>query len=316
MDDEKKELELFKTKIDLCEFAASRGFCVDLKKTTKKSSVMRRDQEQIVVSVGEKGYYIYFKRGPKSVVDSGTIIDFVQAEYNFSLGKVRVELRKWLGWKNRPKVNPNHFVRVSKRSTAQDLDFMKQYLELWDIDDQRSNVLGYLYSRGISEDIVFHNRFKSTLRTDKFSNIIFPHFLKKCVVGWEIKNHRFTGFPENSTKSVWFSNRFELDDTLILTEAGIEALSFYALFPEFFDHAWCLATAGGWGPESENMISMAIKSFPRHNIITAFNNDNEGIKYTDAIKNILVGLNDNRSPIILKPKSNDWNDDLRASKIM
>jgi glutaredoxin 2 len=305
-----EELERFKAKIDLCEYAASKGYVVDLKKTTKKSSVMSRGSDQVVISIGEKGYYIYFKRGPKAIVDSGTIIDFVQAESNLNLGQARVELRKWLGWKNRPKINPANFRRVKQKSSVNEIALTRAFLELWDINDERSNVLSYLASRHIPESIVFHERISSTLRTDKYNNIIFPHFQGKTVIGWEIKNHNFTGFPEGSTKSVWFSNRYESDDTLILTEAGIEALSFFTLNPDYLKNAWILATAGGWGDESEQMMKLAFETYPEQKIILGFNNDEDGRKYDDAVISILKEMGDKRIPKVIKPESNDWNKDL------
>lgn len=307
-----EELHTFKTKINLSEYAASKGFLVDKKKSTKKSCVMRRDSEQIVISIGEKGYYIYFLRGPKTTVDSGTIIDFVQRDSGLTLGQVRIELRKWLGWKNRPKINPSNFVRINKRSSSEDLNLTKEFLELWDIDDDRSSVLSYLSSRGISKEIAFNERFKDRLRTDKYNNIIFPHYLNKDVIGWEIKNFKFTGFPLNSKKSVWFSNRYESDTALILFESGIEALSFYQLFPEYLLNSWCISTAGGWGPESEYMMELAFKEYPEQTIILGFNNDKEGYRYDNSIITLLKKSDDQRIPIIKKPVKKDWNDDLKS----
>jgi hypothetical protein len=65
-------------------------------------------------------------------------------------------------------------------------------------------------------------------------------------------------FTQNSTKSVWFSERIDNDDTLVLFESGIDALSFYALNTEYLNAACCISTAGSWGDDQSHFVK---KSF-------------------------------------------------------
>ena len=97
MDDAKGELEKFKTAINLSEFAASRGYVLDRRESSRNSAVMRHpDGDKIVIARNEaSGDWIYFS--VRDDRDNGTIIDFVQNRGGGSLGEVRKTLRAWLG---------------------------------------------------------------------------------------------------------------------------------------------------------------------------------------------------------------------------
>jgi len=72
------ELEQFKTKINLCEYAASLGFLLDRKNSSRCSAVMRHSSgEKVVIARTSSRHWVYFSvHGANS--DSGTIIDFIQ----------------------------------------------------------------------------------------------------------------------------------------------------------------------------------------------------------------------------------------------
>jgi len=46
------------------------------------------------------------------------------------------------------------------------------------------------------------------------------------------QNHHLTGFVPGGTKGLWFSDTFETDNRLVITETAIDALSFYCLNPD------------------------------------------------------------------------------------
>src|SRR5271169_3917641 len=91
------ELQKFKTGVNLSEFAASRGYALDRRESSRNSAVMRRpDGDKIIIAKNEaSGDWIYFS--VRDDRDNGTIIDFLQRRGGGSLGEVRKTLRAWLG---------------------------------------------------------------------------------------------------------------------------------------------------------------------------------------------------------------------------
>ena len=304
-----EELRRFKTDINLSEFAASRGFVKDCKKTSERSTTMHRGDDQTIIIAKAKvsGIYMYFQRGING--NNGTIVDFCQWEYNGNLGATRQHLRPWMGWSNRPKIDPDSFTRKFEGVEKSELDMIKEFTELWAIDDTRAKgVYDFLRSRGLSQLLVNHWRFKEHLRTDLHSNVIFPHYtLKKNVVGWEIKNRKFTGFPKGSAKSAWFSVRKPTDTRMLICESGLDALSFYALYPEYLDSTWCISTGGGWGPATADVIKSAILHCPKQVIMPGFDNDQTGRMYEAKIHDYITITREVDSRW---SKLNDWNADL------
>jgi hypothetical protein len=94
MDD---ELHIFKTQIDLRQYAATQGYELDTVKSCPGSYVMRRGGDKIVIKLNEAtGHYVYFTIGNDS--DSGSIIDFIQnGRRGCLIGGVRLVLRSWMG---------------------------------------------------------------------------------------------------------------------------------------------------------------------------------------------------------------------------
>jgi hypothetical protein len=89
------ELEVFKTKIDLRQFAVSIGYEIDRRESWRGSTVLRRGPDKIVVKRNRNGHYVFFSVRDDS--DNGTLIDFLKLRENLSLGAVRQILRPWIG---------------------------------------------------------------------------------------------------------------------------------------------------------------------------------------------------------------------------
>jgi hypothetical protein len=88
------ELEDFKTKIDLREYAAAHGYTLDRRESWRGSAVMPNAGDNVVIKLNY-GHYIYFSA--RDDRDNRTILDFVQFRQRLSLGEVRKELRPWIG---------------------------------------------------------------------------------------------------------------------------------------------------------------------------------------------------------------------------
>ena len=90
-----KQLERFKTEINLVEYATSIGYKYLRNESSPSSAVLRHDSgDKIVVVTDTHRRGLYFSL--KDDWDKGTIIDLVQRRCNLNLGEVRKELRPWL----------------------------------------------------------------------------------------------------------------------------------------------------------------------------------------------------------------------------
>ena len=91
-----EELEDFKSRINLSEYAAACGYRLDRKASSRNSAVMVRSPgDKIIIALGTDRHWIYFAVGEDR--DSGSIVDFVQNRQGGNLGDVRKELRP--GWR-------------------------------------------------------------------------------------------------------------------------------------------------------------------------------------------------------------------------
>ncbi|MGB5632953.1 MAG: relaxase/mobilization nuclease domain-containing protein [Waterburya sp.] len=90
-----KQLDRFKTEINLVEYATSIGYEYQPRESSPNSALLRHNSgDKIVIVTNTQGHGIYFSFHDDK--DQGTIIDFVQQRNNFNLGEVRKELRPWL----------------------------------------------------------------------------------------------------------------------------------------------------------------------------------------------------------------------------
>lgn len=169
--------------------------------------------------------------------DNGTIIDFVQWKQGFgtqgSLGKVRQELRGWMGTDLTPTRRDNS--RSEAMAAAAQLEAVVRdpesvrtaYRETRPIDE----VNDYLtHVRKIPAKVYTHSKFLERVRLDPRGNIVFPHFEPTGqVVGFEMKNAGFTGFAKGGVKRLFASRPGHQDGKLVIAESGIDALSYGAL---------------------------------------------------------------------------------------
>ena len=99
----------------------------------------------------------------------------------------------------------------------------------------------YLESRNIAKSLFTCPRFKNRIFFDGYKNAVFPHYDDKGdICALELKNKDKALFVRGSAKTFWRSNCQKGDDTLVISEAVIDALSYYRLFPN--DKAIYVAT--------------------------------------------------------------------------
>ena len=165
-----EELEEFKTQINLCEYAASEGFVLDRKLSSKSSAVMRHPNgDKIIVARRPNGHWTYFNVHGS---DSGTVICFVGARKSLSLGQIRRELRPWVGRASnadRPS-SPQHVPELVPAAP----DLVKVHRS-WARTRPITSIDRYLPSRGIPRSILEDPVFGDQIRIDERQNCVFPH---------------------------------------------------------------------------------------------------------------------------------------------
>ena len=298
------ELEQFKTRVNLSEFAASRGFKLDRRESSRNSAVMRHpDGDKIIVARNEgNSNWIFFS--VRDDQENGTIIDFVQRREGGNLGQVRKILRGWLG-SSRPVVQLFLFV--------QDLEPVSRdrvgVISAWERAEKCLS-LPYLAARGLSPELLSLSIFANCVRVDRRNNAIFPHYDRSGLCGFEIKNTSFTGFAAGGVKGLWFSQAKTTDRELVLTESAIDALSFHALHKSNFSRY--MSTGGALNPQQPAMIRGAIEKLPAGAVVLlAFDNDEGGEKIAAEVKAVAPAGREVRRVLPDKMSGKDWNDILK-----
>lgn len=309
-----QELEDFKTRINLSEYAASEGYVLDRKASSKNSALMRSPEgDKVVIARDTDQHWIYFS--VRDDRDNGSIIDFVQNRKGVKLGGARQELRPWVG-----SGGPVRLSRPQPDLFAQDLI---------PVSRDRAQVLGVLAraqplayhtyleeERHIPRSLIQSPRFVGKLRIDARRNVLFPHADQDGPCGYELKNKGFTGFSPGGEKGLWFSAANREDTALVLAESGIDALSHACVFPDA--NARYASIGGAMNPNQPALISRAIEKMGQGaSIILALDNDPAGRDLAVRIEALAHATN--RDDLIVRThlpggEGQDWNDVLRASR--
>ena len=301
MDD---ELEKFKTNVNLSEFAASRGYTLDRRESSRNSAVMRHpDGDKIIIARYEgTTHWIYFS--VRDDRDNGTVIDFLQNRGGGTLGEVRKTLRGWLG-SSRPSVQLPLFIQdlqpVSRdRATV---------VAAWGKAEVCLS-LPYLTSRGLGADILGLPLFAGCVRVDNRRNAFFPHYDKEGLSGFEIKNKEFTGFAAGGVKGLWYSQAKTTDNRLVLTESAIDGYSFHVLRGDKFTRY--MSTGGELNPQQPALLRGAMEKLHVSAIVVmAFDDDEGGEKLVKEVQAIAPAGRELVRMIPDRGTGKDWNDSLK-----
>lgn len=307
------ELEDFKTRVNLTEFAAAQGYALDRKASSRNSAVMvDAGGDKIIVAIDGDGHWVYFSvRDP---ADHGSIIDFVQRRQGGTLGNVRQVLRPWIGAPASPPLP-----RPSPASFAQRLEPVTRDLVMvrarYENMRPLSGYSAYLVEeRKIPPHLLAQEKFAPRIRVDDRANTVFPHFNREGLCGYEIKNSNFTGFAPGGLKGLWASVPTPEDDRLIVAETAIDALSYAVLAGHH--RARFVSIAGQMNPEQPALLRSAIgKLAAGGRVVLAFDNDEGGDSLTAQVTDLFaeaqradLTLIDDRPNI----RGTDWNDVLKS----
>ena len=299
------ELDRFKTDINLSEYAAGQGYCLDKRHSSRNSVVMRHENgDKIIIARGTDSHYIYFSVTDHS--DNGSIIDFVQNRQGMNLGQVRRELRPWIGASaTRLRIQPALYVKTII-PTSKD---RQQVITRWNRMQPLSSHI-YLAARGLADGLA-DRRFAGRLRCDERGNAAFAHFDAEGLCGYELKNANFTGFAPGVIKGVWTSRARLVDDRLVIAESAIDAMSYHLLHGGATTRY--LSIGGSMNDMQPGLVVRAVQLLPHGaTVVLATDNDPAGTHLADQLRHI-VSIQADRADIVIQEhrpekRGQDWND--------
>lgn len=307
------ELDLFKRRINLTEYAAAQGYVLDRRASSRNSAVMRGPGgDKVVIAInGATGHWMYFS--VRDERDNGSIIDFIQQRRPCTLGDVRLALRPWIGESpNPPKRPPKSAYAPALTPSSKDLARVAvDYARMRPLEGRHAWLEG---ERRIPADVLRDPRFADRIRTDARGNAVFPHYNAAGLCGFELKNRHFTGFAKGGEKGIWASAATRGDTALVIAESAIDALSYHTIRRPAATRY--LSLGGTMNPEQPALIRAAIERLPAGGrVIVATDNDEGGDRLADQIEALaaaterpdLVVIED-RPPV----RGQDWNEVLKA----
>jgi hypothetical protein len=302
------ELLRFKQSDLLRQYAASVGFLVDRRESSRGTTVMRRGAEKIIVSRKPDGVFTYWNVHDDE--DRGTILDFVQHRNpGLNLGAVRKELRAWVG---SPAPAPLELPLL--HSVTKDLDEVRRRYHAMELAPSHSYLEG---ERGIPAAVLEHRRFAGRIKIDQHKAAVFPHFDgQNELCGYEIKNRGgFSGFSSGGRKGIWLSNSEPTDRRLIVAESAIDAISHAVLFS---DPDARYGSIGGKPTALQlEVVRRVFVGMPEvSEIVAAMDADEAGSDLADLLESVFhrCGRDDLRFRREEPLGAKDWNDLLRARK--
>lgn len=304
------ELEAFKSSVNLTEYAASCGYELDRKASSRNSAVMVDGTgDKVVIARGRDGHWIYFS--VRDEADCGSIIDFAQKRGAGSLGEVRKLLRPWIGAASPPAPLP----RPARSSFVEDLQPIERDIAAvrarYEDMEPVSGFHRYLVEeRGLPTAILRDPRFRDRLRVDARGNAVFPHFNRDGLCGYEMVNAGFKGFAKGGAKGLWASSIRALDHELVIAESAIDALSYAAISGHI--HTRFVSLAGQVSPEQLDLVAAAAEKLPSGVVILALDNDKAGGELAARLQAVLAGCSKKVREHRPTPDGLDWNDVLRA----
>lgn len=295
------EIQKFKKEICLTAYAATLGYEIDRKASSKNSVVMRGPgEDKIIVATDPDGHGIYFS--VRDSRDHGTIVDFVQKRKALNFGQVRKELRPWIGIGSKPpEVDSTRYQKPTP--TTRD---HQGVLWKW----QQAKVLTdyqYLNPHGLTRADLAAVGVDDMTKMDERGNVMFGLYDEYGLCGYEIKNRDFAGFAKGGQKGLWVTRPAGDVGRIVIAESAIDALSYAKLFPD--DAGTLYSSFGGaWSKEQLELIKRFFGRYPKARIIAAVDNDEGGDEFTAAFEKLAPGRVERHSPDV---RGNDWNDVLK-----
>lgn len=295
----------FKQSINLTQYAATMGYEIDRKKSTKSSVVMRHNNGDKVIVSRRGNNWVYFSVHDDQ--DNGTIINFIERRTSKGIGEIGRELQGWLG---------GGAAHLDPKTYAQDVEEHQPDRARVRAVFSRARVVAahpYLVNeRKIPAAVLSSPRFKGRIYQDRYGNVMFPHRDAEGICGLELKNIDKGVQVKGGVKGLWTSATLTTDKTLVIAEVAIDALSYCAIFMKP-DTAYA-AVSGAMGPRQYTVLMEIVRKMINiESILLATDNDEGGDSIAGKLEAYLkeqgfTGEITRHSP---ESRGDDWNEVLK-----
>ncbi len=313
--DRNSELEAFKT-INLSLIASAHGYEIVKKKSTRHSVLMTSGPDKIIVSKNGQ-HYIYCS--VHDLGSSGTAIDFAQKviEPGCDLGRVRQLLRPFLNAGYLSSICEEHQGRYALEIKPSEIDLAgvaARYSRFVPVAKPHPYLCDV---RGIPFDLLQSQRLHGRVRhCPRHGSVVFPHWGcptqsgsdDRSLVGYEIKGPSVNMYSKGGKKGLFISAGMKGDNTLAVTESGLDALSYMAVHGE--QGLRVASISGRLNPQQPGLIRSAINRMEeRSTIIAAFDNDRAGDQLTQELFDLVVTMGRREDFLEDRPEKRgaDWN---------
>lgn len=302
-----KDYEQIKRDVNLTEVAAYFGYEIIRKESSRNCVMMKYSSHKIAITRDEDGHYIYYTIGNPAKIDSGSVIDFVMNRKHCEFQDAVTWFKQdWQHIPNTQRPRRETYVSKIEPSTKDTQSVIKSLIGMQLVTEHP-----YLTSRGITKETLTSPRFHGRIYKDSRNNVVFPHYGANGTIGYELKNFNgFTGFSPNGEKALWFSNAEKTDQTLVIAESAIDAISYSLFYPDNSDRTRYASIGGAMSPKAKDVLHKAVKDFPGQHITLAFDRDDGGEKITQDVQALLADTGKEIS--VHLPTNKDFNDDLKA----
>lgn len=310
----KEELERFKREISLIDFWVANGGQV-LERSTRNSYRIRWNGEKFLVSKNENGHWLF--QGIDDETKRGSIVDLCNLMGMQNLGQIRKYLRQLIApvRGDEEKTERNTESEKVKQSTCVEPaagGFEELRRLSWD-----TLVRMEIWKERCIDPLQL-KEFLQEVYTDKHGNLCFPIINSQGeVIGYEVKGRNGFKLNYKSKQGLAFIGvNSILNEAIVITESVFDALAYEALRqrPKRFHDCLYLSTSG----QLTNNQVQQIKDLIRHKkavgrlnrVVLAFDNDAQGRKYAQKLKEHLKNLEVEVTEHYSFQK--DWNDELKA----
>jgi hypothetical protein len=259
--------------------------------------------DKIIIARNDaSGDWVYFS--VRDDRDNGTIIDFLQWRGGGSLGDIRKTLRAWSGDGIAPAAFVRDLLPISRDRAA--------VLASWERAKPCAHS-SYLTGRGLGPDVLALPIFAGCCRVDPRGNVLFPHFDRSGLCGYEIKNQGFTGFAAGGLKGLWYSAMPGPVKSLVLTESAIDAMSYHVMHGD--EAARYMSTGGALNPQQPALLRGAMEKLSAGAVVVlAFDYDDGGEKLADEVRAVAPSSVEIRRVLPPVGCGKDWNEALKLAR--
>lgn len=316
------------TLLPLHEILIHNGFLINKDKSSRCNPVLSNGEETVVIT--KKGdHYLYFNTDGSN--DRGNIVNFCKNR--------RLDIKMLV--KNYHERNfadvkiPKYFDEFDKENYR---NIIKEYKNLNSYNPQKNQ---FFINRGLYDSTI--EPYKNSFKQDNYGNICFPHYklfedkkISKRIIPicgytkrllYPLYKDQDGNIREKPLKNIHYGNKgleilnvsndFNEIKKILFAESIIDALSFIQLYNEKYNpnEMMLISTGGnfhieGIKPTLDEILTLCKKA----NIITCFDNDKEGLKFTESIRRYELETT-KKGISTYKPFCKDVNDDLKLKQI-